>query len=127
MAEVADGAIKASWPGLSRPSTKAQRIYAGKREKPCDRPPSCRSRRGGTRSCGGPAWMAGTSPAMTARVRRTTTVRLPAGRAEAGLVRRPGVDGRDKPGHDGKGSMNEQQTGRPTENAIRAKCAWRCF
>ena len=86
MAEVADGAIKASWPGLSRPSTKAQRIYAGKREKPCDRPPSCRSRRGGTRSCGGPAWMAGTSPAMTARVRRTTTVRLPAGRGEAGLV-----------------------------------------
>ena len=52
-----------------RPSPKAQRIYAGKREKPCDRPPSCRSRRGGTRSCGGPAWMAGTSPAMTARVR----------------------------------------------------------
>ena len=73
MAEVADGAIKASWPGLSRPSTKAQRIYAGKREKPCDRPPSRRSRRGGTRSCGGPAWMAGTSPAMTARVRRTNS------------------------------------------------------
>ncbi len=73
MAEVADGAIKASWPGLSRPSPKAQRIYAGKREKPCDRPPSCRSRRGGTRSCGGPAWMAGTSPAMTARVRRTNS------------------------------------------------------
>ena len=73
MAEVADGAIKASWPGLSRPSTKAQRIYAGKREKPCDRPPSCPSRRGGTCSCGGPAWMAGTSPAMTARVRRTNS------------------------------------------------------
>ncbi len=73
MAEVADGAIKASWPGLSRPSPKAQRIDAGKREKPCDRPPSCRSRRGGTRSCGGPAWMAGTSPAMTARVRRTNS------------------------------------------------------
>ncbi len=49
------------------------RAYAGKREKPCDRPPSCRSRRGGTRSCGGPAWMAGTSPAMTARVRRTNS------------------------------------------------------
>ena len=30
---------------------------------------SCPSRRGGTCSCGGPAWMAGTSPAMTARVR----------------------------------------------------------
>ena len=73
MAEVADGAIKASWPGLSRPSPKAQRIYAGKREKPCDRPPSCRSRRGGTRSCGGPAWMAGTSPAMTARVANRQT------------------------------------------------------
>ena len=74
MAEVADGMpIKASWPGSSRPSTKAQRIYAGKREKPCDRPPSCRSRRGGTRSCGGPAWMTGTSPAMTARVLRTNS------------------------------------------------------
>ena len=72
MAEVADGAIKASWPGLSRPSTKAQRIDAGKREKPCDRPPSCPPRRGGT------------------------------------LLRPPGVDGRDKPGHDGKGSTNEQ-------------------
>ena len=71
MAEVADGAIKASWPGLSRPSTKAQRIYAGKREKPCDRPPSCRSRRDGN-----------------------------------SFLRRPGVDGRDKPGHDGKGSTN---------------------
>ena len=35
--------------------------------------PSCRSRRGGIRSCGGPAWMAGTSPAMTARVRRTNS------------------------------------------------------
>ena len=177
MAEVADGAIKASWPGLSRPSTKAQRIYAGKREKPCDRPPSCRSRRGGTRSCGGPAWMAGTSPAMTARVRRTNSDRPPyamsqncalialAWRSGAGggggrrpasmagtspaihdgqgvrrqarkarpsaflpvaprrdlFLRRPGVDGRDKPGHDGKGSTNEQQTGRPTDNAIRAK------
>ena len=41
--------------------------------KSLDRPPSCRSRRGGTRSCGGPAWMAGTSPAMTARVRRTNS------------------------------------------------------
>ena len=40
------------------------------------------------------------------------------------FLRRPGVDGRDKPGHDGKGSTNEQQTGRPTDNAIRAKiCA----
>ncbi len=126
MAEVADGAIKASWPGLSRPSTKAQRIDAGKREKPCDRPPSCRPRRGGTRSCGGPAWMAGTSPAMTARVRRTTTVRLPAGRGEAGLVLAAARRGwPDKPGHDGKGSTNEQQTGRPTHNAIRANCRQR--
>ena len=67
MAEVAGGHVKASWPGFSRPSTKAQRIYAGKREKPGDRPPFCRSRRGGNRSCGGPAWMARTSPAMRAQ------------------------------------------------------------
>ncbi len=73
MAEVADGAIKASWPGLSRPSTKAQRIYAGKREKPCDRPPF-----------------------------------LPVAPRRDSFLRRPGVDGRDKPGHDGKGSTNEQ-------------------
>ena len=37
------------------------------------------------------------------------------------LSRRPGVDGRDKPGHDGKGSTNDQQNGRPTDNAIKAK------
>ena len=59
--------------GLVPAIHEAQPIYAGKREKPCDRPPSCRSRRGGARSCGGPAWMAGTSPAMTARVRRTNS------------------------------------------------------
>ena len=86
MAEVADGAIKASWPGLSRPSPKAQRIDAGKREKPCDRP-----------------------------------ALLPVASRRDSFLRRPGVDGRDKPGHDGKGSTNEQQTGRPTHNAIRAK------
>ena len=46
---------------------------------------------------------------------------LPVAPRRDSFLRRPGVDGRDKPGHDGKGSTNEQQTGRPTDNAIRAK------
>ena len=46
---------------------------------------------------------------------------LPVAPRRDSFLRRPGVDGRDKPGHDGKGSTNEQQTGRPTHNAIRAK------
>ena len=71
MAEAANAAVERHRQGLSRPSRKAQRIDAGKREKPCDRPPSCRSRRGGD-----------------------------------SFLRRPGVDGRDKPGHDGKGLTN---------------------
>ena len=64
------GLVPAAIP--ERPSTSTQAKLA---EKPCDRPPSCPSRRGGTRSCGGPAWMAGTSPGkpMTARVRRTNS------------------------------------------------------
>ena len=62
------------------------------------------------------------SASTQASAKSLATVRLPAGRAEAdSFLRRPGVDGRDKPGHDGKGSTNEQQTGRPTHNAIRAK------
>ena len=82
---MADGAIKASWPGLSGPSRRP-------------------------------------SASTQASAKSLATGRLPAGRAEAGLVlaaarrRWP-----DKPGHDGKGSTNEQQTGRPTDNAIRAK------
>ena len=57
--------------GLVRPSTRPS---ASRRQarKALRRPPSCRSRRGGTVR-GGPAWMAGTSPAMTARVRRTNS------------------------------------------------------
>ena len=85
MAEVADGAIKASWPGLSRHPRRP-------------------------------------SASTQASAKSLATVRLlPAAPRRDSFLRRPGVDGRDKPGHDGKGSTNEQQTGRPTDNAIRAK------
>ena len=74
--------------GRARPGhrTKAQRIHAGKREKPCDRPPSCRSRRGGD--------------LFSARRRR---------RGWPGQAR-PLTARFDE----------RQQTGRPTDNAIRA-------
>ena len=89
MAEVADGAIKASCPALC---WLVPAIHEG---------PAHRRRQ--------------------ARKALRPSAFLPVAPRRDSFLRRPGVDGRDKPGHDGKGSTNEQQTGRPTDNAIRAK------
>ncbi len=68
----------ASWPGLpGHPRRRRRKSRAVHRcAGPSSTGPACHApmaRRCGTRSCGGPAWMAGTSPAMTARVPRLTT------------------------------------------------------
>ncbi len=66
MAEVADR-HQGVMAGLVPAIHEGPAHLAGKREKPCDRHAFLPVAPGGTRS-GGPASMAGTSPAMTARV-----------------------------------------------------------